>query len=79
MAAATPSRPQVCIVPSDDVLSLAEELQGLGGNDIALANSTIIDLHKQIRDTAEEVSRWLTAGFNATLVPMQSDLATQLA
>ena len=71
MAAATPGRPSLCIVPSNDVLSLAEELQGLGGNDIALATTTLLT---NLNDAPQEVSQWLTNGFSATIAPCTQDL-----
>ena len=71
MAAATPSRPFLCIVPRDDVLDLAEELAGLGGNDIALAQAQSLSLTPENIDAeASLVAEWLTDGFNATIAPI---------
>lgn len=67
MAAATPSRPSLCVVPSAEVLLLAEELQGLGGNDVALA--TVSRIHLNVSD-ALNLTEWLRSGFTATIVPM---------
>lgn len=66
MAAATPSRPAICVVPSDDVLALAEELQGLGGDDIAVGRCTIL---KSLDDASASdiIVDWLKQGFNATV------------
>ncbi|KAG7669311.1 hypothetical protein Ndes2437B_g05456 [Nannochloris sp. 'desiccata'] len=74
MAASTPSRPTLCIVPSNDVLLLAEELQGLGGNDIALAKSTVFDLKNDVTGAADEVARWLADGCSATTLAPGCDL-----
>jgi len=74
MAASTPSRPTLCIVPSADVLHLAEELQGLGGKDIALAKSTIFDLENNATGAADEVARWLADGCSATTLAPGCDL-----
>ena len=72
MAAATPSRPTTCVIPSTDVLLLAEELQGLGGNDIALAKCTVFELEDTAPGAADEVARWLADGFSATVAPAGS-------
>lgn len=74
MAASTPSRPTLCIVPSNDVLLLAEELQGLGGKDIALAKSTLFDLKINATGAADEVASWLADGCSATTLAPGCDI-----
>lgn len=75
MAAATPSRPTVCVVPSNDVLLLAEELQGLGGDDIAVAKCTFLESFE--KDSVEKVADWLRKGLNASL-PVDSSMEGEL-
>jgi hypothetical protein len=67
MAAATPSRPFVCVVPNRQVIELASELRGLGGTDVALAQ--VIAYQSLSKNCVEELAFWAQDGFSATVLP----------
>lgn len=61
------SFPNLCVVPSGEVVQLANELKGIGGNDIALSRPLKL---QEDNLEYEEVKLWLENGFTATLLPL---------
>lgn len=77
MAASTPSRPFVCVVPTRECVILAEELAGLGGsNDIALAEVTAV-VEEDVVESAINLARWAQDGFSATIAAFAQERLDQ--